>query len=402
VGRGIHKLTARKIKTAKEPQRYGDGGGLYFVVTRTGSKQWVFMWTTNGRRREMGLGGHPGVTLAKARQKAQEARELIADGVDPINYRNENVTKTFGQVADELIATLEVKWNKVKDRDIWKKKNKQQWNRSLFHYCSPIRSIPIKELTTQDIVRVLKPIWNTKHETARKTRARMERVFDFAAAHGWHTGDNPAMWKRYVKDILPRSEGKAPKHFEAMPYEDIPDFIKSLHLKDTIPALALEFTILTAARTGETLGANWFEIDFKASVWSIPAERNTKQEHNVPLSGRCMEILATLNDTRTSDFVFPGQRANKPLSNMSMSMILRRMELKATVHGFRSAFRDWCGDQTNFAREVAEAALAHKVGNSVEQAYRRRVALDKRRHLMSNWADYCAGIVQNKIVKLLG
>ena len=351
----------------------------------------------------MGLGGYPGVTLLKARENSQSARELIASGIAPIKHRKENITKTFGQVADALIQKLEQDWKKETGRNAWLKKNQQQWNRSLVHYCSRIRSTPIRDIDTQDILQVLKPIWTAKYETARKTRARIERVFDYAAAHGWHNGENPALWKRHLKDILPQRDIKAVKHFEAMPYENIPKFIKTIQAKATLPAMALEFTILTAARTGETLGATWPEIDFEKSMWTIPPYRmKSKQEHKVPLTGHLTTLLANLKETATSDYIFAGNRPDRPLSNMSMAMIMKRMQETATVHGFRSSFRDWCGDKTNVSREVAEAALAHKVGNSVEQAYRRRDALEKRRSLMKNWETYCLGEPINKVVKLHG
>jgi len=401
MGRGIHKLAARTVDTLKIKGRYSDGAGLYLIVKNSGSKQWVYRWTEGKRRPEMGLGGYPKVSLRRARQKAEAARDLVSGGINPIRHRRDNIIKTFGEAADELLIKLEADWNKEKNREAWARKNKQQWNRSLVHYCKPIRSIPIRDIHTQDILKVLEPLWEHKYETGRKTRARIERVFGYATANGWYKGENPARWKHHLKDTLPKRDGNLVKHFEAMPYEDIPAFIQTIHDNNTVPKLALEFTILTAARTGEALGATWSEINLESNLWTIPSHRmKSMREHKVPLSNRAVEIISQLKKLSTSNYIFPGQRPNKPLSNMSMAMVMRRMDLTATVHGFRSSFRDWCGDKTNCSREVAEAALAHSVGNSVEQSYRRRDALEKRQALMQKWSNYCSGIKNDNIIPL--
>ena len=380
---GIHKLSARKVQTIKKPGRHSDGGGLHLSVSKAGGKAWCYMWVRNSRRREMGLGGFPGVTLLMARERAQHARELVANNKDPILERRKLVVVTFGEAADHLVEALKQDWSSDKHR--------QQWKRTVQHYCEPIRKIPVGEIETGDVIRVLKPIWTTKEETARRLRSRIERVLDYASAHNWRDGENPARWNGHLKDILPKRDKSKIKNFAAMPYEQLPDFLTKLSLVYTVPALALEFTILTVARTNETLGAKWSEFDFDEGVWTIPAERmKSKQVHRVPLSDTVLGILRKAELYRKLEYVFPGTKKGKPLSNMSMAMLLRRLyPEKCTVHGFRSTFRDWCGDQTNFPREIAEAALAHKVGNKVEQAYRRRDAIEKRRELMIAWDFYC-------------
>lgn len=380
---GIHKLSARKVESLSRPGRHSDGGGLYLNVKTTGGKSWCYLWVRNGRRREMGLGGFPGVTLSSAREREQSARELVANDKDPILERRKQVIVTFGEAADHLVETLKQDWSSEKHR--------QQWKRTVSHYCNPIRKLPVRAIDTDDVIRVLKPIWQTKEETARRLRSRIERILDYASAHGWREGDNPARWKGHLKDILPKRDKSKIKKFAAMPYEEIPSFFSKIRKVHTIPALALEFTVLTAARTNETLGAKWSEVDLEKRIWTIPAERmKAKHEHRVPLPTAVINILQQAKPYQNSDYVFPGSRNGKSLSNMSMAMLLRRIHReKCTVHGFRSSFRDWCGDQTNFPREIAEAALAHKVGNKVEQAYRRRNALDKRRELMCDWSEYC-------------
>jgi integrase len=384
---GVHKLSARKVSTAHVPGRLSDGAGLYLYVKKTGRKSWIYMWKKDGVRREMGLGGYPGVSLAKARLKAQIQRELISDGVDPLAARAKEKrlpkVKTFGEAADHLVETLKADWSSEKYR--------QQWKRTVSHYCEPIRSLRVDKVDTDDVMRVLKPIWSTKEETARRLRSRVERILDYATAHGWREGENPARWKGHLKDLLPKRDSAKKNNFAAMPYEEIPEFVRSLREQEGSSALALEFTIHTAARTNEALGATWDEIDFDKAIWSTPASRmKGKQEHIVPLTPQSLEVLQKAYQMKISDYVFPGGERERPLSNMSMNMLMRRMGIEnATVHGFRSSFRDWCGDKTDYAREVAEAALAHKIGNKVEQAYRRRHALEKRQGLMADWSEYC-------------
>ena len=375
--------------SVKRPGRHSDGKGLYLLVKKTGRKSWVYMWDKNHRRREMGLGGFPDVSLAKARERAQHARELIVDDKDPINEKKKIVIKTFGEAADHLVETLQADWSNEKTR--------QQWIRTVSHYCKPIRNIPVGSIDTDDVLRVIKPIWTEKEETARRLRARIERILDYASAHNWRKGENPARWKGHLKDVLPKRDKLKKRNFSAMPYEKIPEFIKILKKEQGMPALALQLTIHTASRTNEALEAKWSEIDLKKKIWIIPARRmKGKVEHIIPLTSSVITVLELAALFRSSDYVFPGAREGRPLSNMSMTMLMRRMGVEnATVHGFRSSFRDWCGDHTQYPREIAEAALAHKIGNKVEQAYRRRSALEKRGELMAEWSAYCEGVPPN-------
>jgi len=382
---GFHKLSTRKIMSVKSAGRHSDGKGLYLLVKKTGRKSWVYMWNKDHRRREMGLGGFPDVSLARAREKAQAARELIAEDKDPIREKKKTVTKSFGEAADHLVETLRADWTNEKHR--------QQWTRTVSHYCKPIRNIPVGSVDTDDVLRVLKPIWTEKEETARRLRARIERILDYASAHNWREGENPARWKGHLKDILPKRDKLKKRNFAAMPYEKIPNFLSDLEKERGMAALALKMTIHTALRTNEVLELKWSEIDLKKKILTIPAERmKGDNEHVVPLSSSMLKLLGEVKMFQSSDYVFPGARAGRPLSNMSMNMLMRRMGVNdATVHGFRSSFRDWCGDHTQYPREIAEAALSHKVGNKVEQAYRRRSALEKRGELMQDWSVYCEG-----------
>lgn len=403
MARNLQKLSDTKARSEKlKPGRYSDGGGLYLVVTAKGGKSWAFLWKKPGAKwnTEMGLGSYPDVSLAKARGKAQDCRELVADGRDPIAERKKEAEPTFGECADKLVASMSPSWRNAKHR--------AQWTMTLTEYCKPIREKKVSLVGTDDVLSVLKPIWQEKPETASRLRGRIERVLNFAKAKGWRSGENPAIWRGHLKDLLPAPAKLSKGHHPAMPYKDLPAFFVRLRASKALSALALEFAILTAARTGETLGMEWPEIDFEAKVWTVPGERmKAGKEHRVPLSPRALEIVTDLFDLRSSLYVFPGQgtgkRSNRgrPLSNMSFTMLLRRLELgHFTPHGFRSSFRDWTGDETSFAREVAEAALAHKVGDDTEQAYRRSDALAKRRRLMDAWARFCASKPAGKVLQM--
>jgi integrase len=270
-------------------------------------------------------------------------------------------------------------------------------------YATPVWSMPIDEVDTAAVLSVLQPIWQAKPETASRLRGRIEAVLDFAKAHGQREGENPARWRGHLDKLLPKRQKLTRGHHAAMPYRDVPAFLVSLRQREAIAAMALEFLILTAARSGEVLGARWPEIDFEAKVWTVPAARmKGGREHRVPLSGRALAILERLAEVRTNDWVFPGQRAGAGHSGMALEMILRRMKVEgATVHGFRSAFRDWCGEETSFPREVAEAALAHVAGDATERAYRRGDALEKRRKLMGAWAQYLQSGAGSNVVRLM-
>jgi integrase len=393
--RPLHKLSDVGVRSEKlKPGRHSDGGGLYLNVSPTGTKSWLFMWVREGKRREMGLGSYPTVSLSKARTKASDCRSAVSEGRDPIAEKRKEAEPTFGECADRYIDSIKSEWRNAK--------HEYQWNQTLTDYCKGIRDKRVSEVGTEDVLSVLKPIWQSKNETASRLRGRIERVLDFAKVKGWRTRENPAVWRGHLRNILPKRQKLQRGHLPAMPYRDVPAFIARVRAAEAMAARALEFTILTVSRSGEALGAKWPEIDFEKKLWTVPKERmKDGQSHAVPLCDRVLKLLKPLSEARRSEFVFPGERRNKPLSNMAMLMLLRRLKAAhLTVHGFRSSFRDWCGDETTFPREIAEAALAHKVGNEVERAYRRSDALEKRRKLMQAWADYCSNAKADNVVRL--
>jgi len=279
-------------------------------------------------------------------------------------------------------------------------KHKAQWKSTLATYAAPLRSKPVDTITTDDILAVLEPIWTLKPETASRVRGRIEKVLDAAKAKGFRDGENPARWRGHLDHLLPKPSKMERGHHAAMPYEDVAAFVGDLRKRPTTATFAVEFCILTAARSGEVLGARWSEMDLAKRLWTVPAHRmKAGREHRVPLSNRAMSILKQLRDADCGEFVFPGQKPKKPLSNMAMEMVLRRMKIEnATVHGFRSSFRDWAGNVTSFPREVTETALAHVIGDKAEQAYRRGDALEKRRILMDSWAAYCEPRTSGNVV----
>ncbi len=382
-----NKLGAKSVETAKNTK--GDGGGLWLIVSKAGTKKWVFRFTWQGRPDNMGLGSAESVSLADARKARDEAERLLAAGVNPKNARDDARTAeiarpTFGRCADEFLAAKESEWRNEKHR--------AQWSMTLTKYAGPLRSKPVDEIDTESVLAVLSPLWKKTPETASRLRARIEAVLDAARARGFilRNEANPARWRGHLDKLLPKPSKLSRGHHAAMPYPEVSAFIAKLRERDALAALSLEFAILTATRSGEVLGARWDEIDLEAKLWTVPAIRmKAGREHRIPLSGRALEMIERLSAARTGEYVFPGHRAGRPLSNMAMEMVLRRMGVKGvTVHGFRSAFRDWAGNETHFAREVAEAALAHVVGDKAEQAYRRGDALEKRRELMMAWARY--------------
>ncbi len=396
-----HKLSDTAVRSAAAG-RYGDGDGLWLYVSPAGTRSWVFIWRRQGRRHEMGLGAYGReagrVSLADARARADEAREILKDGGDPfkeMSFRRRIVNaKTFGECADELLAS--------KSDTFKNDKHKAQWKMTLEVYAKPLRKIAVADVATDDVVRVLRPIWTEKHETASRLRGRIEKVLDYAKALELRSGENPARWKGHLDHILAKREKLSRGHHAAMPYDQVPSFMAQLGGVEGYGARALELCVLTATRSGETLNALWPEFDLDKALWTVPASRmKMGREHAIPLSERAVEVMHWLREHRLSDFVFPGQAPKKPLSNMSMTAVMRRMGLgHFTVHGFRSSFRDWAGDQTNFPRDVAEMALAHKVGDATEQAYRRASALEKRRKLMEAWASYCSAKPQTNVVEL--
>ncbi|MFN3130562.1 tyrosine-type recombinase/integrase [Roseibium sp.] len=384
-----NKLSDRQVKAAG-PGIHGDGNGLYLRVSHTGRRSWIFIWTRNKVRNEIGLGPFDGKTshvgLADARKKAQECREILGRGGDPkteFSERRDRVKLvTFGQCADDYLAAQEPGWKS--------KPHAAQWRLHLTEYAEPIRSKPVSAVTVDDMVRLLQPIWLEKAESARRIRSRIEAVLDYAAARKLRSGDNPARLKGNLDHLLPSQKTVAKKHHAAMRYQDVPAFITELQGTLGYAARALEFTILTAARTGEVIGAKWTEFDLEARTWTVPAERmKAGKAHTVPLSDAAMTALQWCHDHQLNDYVFAGAKQDRPLSNMSMTKVLKTHGRgDVTVHGFRSAFRDWAGNETSFPREVAEECLAHVVGNAVERAYRRQAALEKRLKLLSAWGQY--------------
>jgi integrase len=381
-------LTARKVDALAKPGRHGDGNGLYLEIKPSGTKSWVLLYTFAGRRREMGLGRYPDVALAAARRKALQQREVLASGSDPLTVRQKPSPPTFGECADKYIAAHSSSWKNAK--------HQAQWRMTLTHYAKLLRGKRVDEITVADVLDVLKPLWTKRPETAARLRGRIEAVLDAAKAEGLRQGENPATWRGNLKHLLPKQTKLTRGHYEAMPYAAVPRFITKLRARQSVDAFALEFIILTAARTGEVLGATWGEVDLQTSVWSVPAKRmKSARAHRVPLSRRAFEVLKFIKQLRASDaedaLIFPGAR-NGQLSEMATAMLLRRMgHGDITTHGFRSSFRDWAGEVSNFQREVVEAALAHTVGDATERAYRRGDALEKRRRLMEAWADYLEG-----------
>jgi integrase len=310
---------------------------------------------------------------------------LVKAGKDPLAVRRAERAggvPTFGEMADHLIESIEHGFRNAKHR--------YQWRQTLTQYAKPLRPKPVDAITTEDVLTCLKPIWQAKAETASRVRGRIERVLDAAAARGLRSRDNPARWRGHLSALLPKRQRLTRGHHAAMPFSEVPEFLARVRDMDGFGARGLEFLILTATRTGEVIGARWDEIDLSEKVWTVPASRmKAAREHRVPLTGRAIKILKGMAAVRTSEFVFPGLRRDRSLSNMAMRMTARRAGITQTVHGFRSAFRDWAGERTNFPREIAEAALAHVVGDATERAYRRGDALEKRRALMEAWAQFC-------------
>lgn len=379
--RALHKLTDAKAKGKLASGRHSDGGGLYLNVGPTGGKSWLFMWVREGKRREMGLGAYPTVSLSKARAAAADCRQAAAEGRDPIAERNREAEPTFGEAGEKFILQMESSWRNAKHR--------AQWRATLQQYCGPIWGERVSLVGTEQVLSVLTPIWTKKPETASRVRGRIERVLDFARVKGWRTGTNPALWRGHLMGALPKRVKLTRGHHRALPYSALPGLFGRIRDSQSMAARALELTILAVTRTGETLGARWPEFDLDAAVWVIPAGRmKAGKEHRVPLPSQALDLLRGLRAASVGEFVFPGEKPNRPLSSMAMLMLLRRMKVDATVHGFRSSFRDWAGDETSFPRDLAEVALAHKVGDDTEAAYRRSDALARRRKLMQAWADY--------------
>lgn len=403
MARTLNKLQGKKVENEKRPGIYGDGGGLYLQVGPDGGKSWIFRYrrlTPNAAgkftNREMGLGPFPTVSLAKARELATRHRLQRLDGKDPIEERRADRAraileaarnKTFRQCAVEYIEDHASTWTNSK--------HAAQWTATLGRYVYPkIGEVSVQQIDTPEIRDILRAIWSTKPETANRVRGRIESILDWATANKLREGPNPARWRGHLENMLPaRSKVRTVKHHPALPYAEIGSFMAALKDQQGTAAKGLRFLILTAARTGEVIGARWSEIDPVSKVWIIPAERmKGGREHRVPLTQEALDILDSIKD-RAPSFVFPGGKKDKPLSNMAFLELLRRMGRNdITAHGFRSSFRDWAAEQTSFPHEVAEMALAHAVGDKVEAAYRRGDMIEKRRKLMEAWAAYCGTV----------
>jgi integrase len=392
MARKINRLNARAVSTITKRGRHADGGGLYLSISPNGGRRWVFLYRWHGKPTEIGFGSARDVKLARARELASLARAKLAESINPKDVTRPSAGATFGECADRVIQTMRPSWRNAK--------HAAQWEMTLRNYAAPLRLLPADKITTDDVLSVLKPLWNDKSETASRVRARIERVLDAAKAQGLRSGENPARWRGHLDQLLPKRQRLTRGHHAAMSYADVPGFMADLQSRHATAALALEFAVLTAARSGEVLGARWDELDLASSVWTVPAHRmKAGYEHRVPLSRRALKIVKTLHETRDGDFVFPGQKPGKSLSVMALEMVLRRMKVDGvTVHGFRSSFRDWAAECTNFTNEVCEAALAHVIKNKAEAAYRRGDLFDKRRKLMEAWAVYCATPKAAKIV----
>jgi integrase len=396
MARRVGKLTALKVGRALPAGMYADGAGLYLQVTGTGAKSWIYRYSIRGKAREMGLGSLSAVSVADARTRAAACRALRQDGVDPIEARKADRAQaalddakaiTFKEAAQRYIAAHRAGWKNPKHAPLWEN--------TLAAYAEPvIGKISVQAVDTGLVLKVLEPIWRIKPETAGRVRGRIEVILDWAKSRGLRQGENPARWRGHLQYQLPaRSKVRRVKHHPALPYAELPGFMAELREQEGVGARALEFTVLTAARTGEIIGAKGNEANTAEKLWTVPAERmKAGKEHRVPLSGRALTILRDVTALQTGDdaFIFGRGKLGKPLSNMTMAAVLRRMGYaNVTVHGFRSTFRDWAAERTNFPNEVVEMALAHAVSNRVEAAYRRGDLFEKRRRLMAEWSTFC-------------
>ncbi|HXC90211.1 MAG TPA: integrase arm-type DNA-binding domain-containing protein [Stellaceae bacterium] len=391
--RFVNRLSQAAVNNAPKGM-HADGGGLYLHVNAKGAKSWIFRYMRDGRAREMGLGSLHTIGLKAARERAADRRRELLDDIDPLQVRQAKRHKatleaakaiTFAECAKRYIAAHKAGWKSPKSLDAWEG--------TLRDYANPVfGNLTVQAVDTALVVKAIEPIWAEKSETATRVRGRIESILDYATAREWRQGENPARWRGHLDKLLPKkAKVRAVEHHPALPFAEIPGFMETLRQENGGAAGALEFAILTAARTGEVIGARWADIDRNAKLWTIPGARmKGGREHRVPLSDAALAILDRLADTRQGEFIFPGGQAGRPLSNMAMLVLLRRMKRDdLTVHGFRSTFRDWAAERTSFQNEVIEMALAHAIGDKVEASYRRGDLFEKRKRLMEAWGGYC-------------
>ena len=391
----VKQLKDLQVKRLSKPGSYPDGEGLYIQIRDSGAKDWFYRYEIGGRGRKRGLGSYPTISLEKARDEALLCRQLRKEGIDPIDYYNDLATKknlekakstTFKECALAYIDTHKHGWRN--------EKHESQWRNTLETYAYPfIGNLPVQAIDIDLVMKVLEPIWFDKTETASRVRQRIENILDWATVRNLRQGDNPALWRGRLDKLLPkRSKIQKPKHFAAMDYRVLPEYFKSLREKDTIASKALAFTLLTATRNGEARAATRPELDDKANAWVIPDNRmKAGREHRIPLSKEASDIIKEMEPFKkvTVDFIFPGLAKGKPINEAALMKLLKKDHPTLTIHGFRSSFRDWCAEQTNYPREVAEAALAHTIKDKTEAAYQRGDMFEKRRKLMNAWAEYC-------------
>lgn len=393
-----HKLTPLQVDRAKVKGVYGDGAGLCLNVTAGGSKSWLFRFMQGGKAHWMGLGSYPDVSLAEAREKAAESRKQLRSGIDPLTEKRAHLSKvradsakyiTFDECAKQFIESKRAGWRNAK--------HAQQWENTLSSYASPIiGSLCVSQIESIHVLKVIEPIWTKKTETASRLRSRIELVLDWAKGRRYRSGDNPAAWKGNLDSQLAKP-GKVKKvqHHDALPWQRIGAFVENLRKLKGVSPRAVEFVILTAARSGEVRGARWSEIDMDAKIWTVPSDRmKAGIEHRVPLTESAIKLLQLVKEsTPASEIVFPGSKGS-PLSDVAVTNVLRNLgEATATVHGFRSTFRDWAGESTGHPRETIEHALAHQLRDKAEAAYARGTQFDKRRRLMDDWAKQCETVI---------
>ena len=407
MARLIQQLTEAKIRTLTKIRLHPDGAGLYLQIRPGGARSWIYRFRLNSRTRDMGLGALADVGLVKAREKASAARALVNDGIDPIEHTRAQAvipaapkrhsSPTFEEAAESYMAD--------RLKRLRSEIHRHQWRQTLQDYAYPVLGgMPVDTIGTNDVLAVLRPLWESRCETASRLRGRIERILARATVVGHRSGANPATWRGHLQEALPaRSEVQPVEHFRAMEYRDLPGFMVELRQNDTVSAVAPRFLILTAARAGEVLGARWTEIDWTEKTWTVPATRaKTNREHIVPLSTGALAALREVEPLRgvSGDFVFPGSKGGRLWPTTLLVLLQQQMNRAVTAHGFRSTFRDWCGDEGDVPRELAEASLAHVIKDQTERAYRRKTAVERRRGVMQKWCDYILPPAPTEIVNI--